>query len=168
MDCFAEPVIGRAFRATRWLATTLAITLVQSLIQFSNSLIVIASERVRAKRGQMTGSAKQSIGDRIERVDCFVAFAPRNDEIHASAFPRRDDARVARNHPRKTEGAGNAGRAVRTHSLACEIEKARKHSHHRYTASTGTPCAMVLTAYFVLSPVTGLFCHRRSRIAPRP
>jgi hypothetical protein len=25
----------------------------------------------------------------------------------------------------------------------------------------GFPCAMVLTAYFVLSPVTGLFCHRR-------
>jgi len=26
---------------------------------------------------------------------------------------------------------------------------------------SGFPCAMVLTAYFVLSPVTGLFCHRR-------
>src|ERR1700730_9767297 len=26
------------------------------------------------------------------------------------------------------------------------------------------PHAMVLTAYFVLSPVTGLFCHRRQRI----
>jgi hypothetical protein len=29
---------------------------------------------------------------------------------------------------------------------------------------SGSPCAMVLTAYFVLSPVTGLFCHRRLRI----
>jgi hypothetical protein len=26
MDCFAEPVIGRAFRATRWLAMTISIT----------------------------------------------------------------------------------------------------------------------------------------------
>jgi hypothetical protein len=26
---------------------------------------------------------------------------------------------------------------------------------------TGSPCAMVLTACFVLSPATGLFCHRR-------
>src|SRR5271169_6461607 len=31
------------------------------------------------------------------------------------------------------------------------------------TPSTGIPCAMVLTTYIVLSPVTGLFCHRRSR-----
>jgi hypothetical protein len=32
------------------------------------------------------------------------------------------------------------------------------------------PHAMVLTAYFVLSPVIGLFCHRRLRIkdCPRP
>jgi hypothetical protein len=29
--------------------------------------------------------------------------------------------------------------------------------------SPGLPCAMVLAAYFVLSPATGLFCHRRLR-----
>jgi hypothetical protein len=29
--------------------------------------------------------------------------------------------------------------------------------------STGIPCAMVLTVSSALSPVTGLFCHRRSR-----
>src|SRR6202023_2341334 len=29
--------------------------------------------------------------------------------------------------------------------------------------SPGIPCAMVLTVSFVLSPVTGLFCHRRRR-----
>ena len=28
---------------------------------------------------------------------------------------------------------------------------------------SGFPCTMVLTAYFVLSPVTGLFCHRHQR-----
>jgi hypothetical protein len=32
--------------------------------------------------------------------------------------------------------------------------------------SSGLPCAMVLTAYFVLSPGTGLFCPRHQRIAP--
>jgi len=26
---------------------------------------------------------------------------------------------------------------------------------------SGLPCAIVLTAYFVLSPATGLSCHRR-------
>src|ERR1700716_4335830 len=43
-----------------------------------------------------------------------------------------------------------------------KVESTRD-SHHRYTGSEpGIPCTMVLTAYFVLSPVTGLFCHRRS------
>jgi hypothetical protein len=55
------------------------------------------------------------------------------------------------------------GALARTHSLTCEMKKAHERSHHRYTASTGTPCAMVLTVSFVLSPVTGLFCHRRLR-----
>src|SRR6202047_4296206 len=48
-----------------------------------------------------------------------------------------------------------------TRSLACEI---RKHTSVVTTGSPelpGLPCAMVLTAYFVLSPVTGLYCHRR-------
>jgi hypothetical protein len=31
--------------------------------------------------------------------------------------------------------------------------------------SSGIPCAMVLTVSFVLSPVTGLFCHRHPRDA---
>jgi hypothetical protein len=50
---------------------------VRAPIQFSNSQdgfqIVIASQRVGAKRRPMTGSAKQSIGPRQERMDCFVA-----------------------------------------------------------------------------------------------
>ena len=48
-----------------------------------------------------------------------------------------------------------------TRSLVC---KCRKHTSIVTTGSpesSGIPCAMVLTAYFVLSPVTGLFCHRR-------
>jgi hypothetical protein len=36
--------------------------------------------------------------------------------------------------------------------------------HHRSTGTPGLPCAMVLTAYFALSSVTGLSCHRRQRI----
>ena len=53
--------------------------------------------------------------------------------------------------------------ARRTHSLACKIKK------HTSIVTTGSPkqsslpCAMVLTAYFALSPVTGLFWHRRLR-----
>src|SRR5260370_14298081 len=40
---------------------------------------VIASQRVGAKRRPMTGSAKRSIPQRKESMDCFVARAPRND-----------------------------------------------------------------------------------------
>jgi hypothetical protein len=41
--------------------------------------------------------------------------------------------------------------------------EAHERSHHRFTEQSGVSCAMVLTAYFVLSPATGLFCHRRLR-----
>jgi hypothetical protein len=41
---------------------------------------VIASQRVGAKRRPMTGSTKQSRSNQQE-LDCFVASAPRNDEL---------------------------------------------------------------------------------------
>jgi hypothetical protein len=54
--------------------------------------------------------------------------------------------------------------ARRTHSLACQA----KQTHELVTTGSpkhsDIPCAMVLTVSFVLSPVTGLFCHRRSQI----
>ena len=58
----------------------------------------------------------------------------------------------------KQEGAGNAGCAL--HPRPRVQQKNTRVSNHRYTASTGIPCAMVLTVSFVISPVTGLFCHR--------
>src|SRR5579872_7296731 len=43
---------------------------------------------------------------------------------HACAFPPRDSTRVPRpKDPSRLKGAGNAGRAVRAHSLACKIKK---------------------------------------------
>jgi hypothetical protein len=45
-------------------------TIIQSLSRF-----VIASQRVGAKRRPMTGSAKQSIAQREERMDCFAPLA---------------------------------------------------------------------------------------------
>ena len=50
--------------------------------------------------------------------------------------------------------------ARRTRSLVCE-NKAYERSHHRYAAFAGIPRAMVLTACFVISLVTGLSCHHR-------
>jgi hypothetical protein len=49
-------------------------------------------------------------------------------------------------------------------SLACKIKIAYEHSHYGHAGSPDIPRAMVLTAYFALSPVTGLFCHRRLQI----
>ena len=57
-----------------------------------------------------------------------------------------------------------------TRSLACKS----KIAHEVVTTSSpeqpGIPRAMVLTAYFVISPVIGLFCHRRlaNMAGPRP
>jgi hypothetical protein len=48
--------------------------------------------------------------------------------------------------------------ARRTRGLVCKIENTRV-SHHRYAETSGIPRAMVLTASFALSLVTGLFCH---------
>jgi hypothetical protein len=54
--------------------------------------IVIASQRVGAKRRPMTGSAKQSMSLRKESMDCFGRFAPRNDVGRTSAVSRREAA----------------------------------------------------------------------------
>src|ERR1700704_6948112 len=63
------------------------------------------------------------------------------------------------NPPSKTkEGAGNAGCAL--HPWPPVQQESTGVSNQGYTASTGIPCAMVLTLSFVLFPVTGLFCHR--------
>src|SRR5882724_1601020 len=51
-----------------------------------------------------------------------------------------------------------------THSPACEVGSAHGSSPQVHRDHPAFPHAMVLTAYFVLSPVTGLFCHRRQRI----
>jgi hypothetical protein len=47
-------------------------------------------------------------------------------------------------------------------SLRAKVESTQA-SHHGHAGSPGIPRAMVLTAYFALSPVTGLSCHRHPR-----
>ena len=64
---------------------------------------------------------------------------------------------------RNQRAQGKPG-ARRTRSLACKVKSTRV-SHHRFTGTPGLPCAMVLTVSFVLSPVTGLCCHRRPQEA---
>jgi hypothetical protein len=53
-----------------------------------------------------------------------------------------------------------------TRSRVC-VKKAHALATTGTPQTTGIPCAMVLTVSFVLSSVTGLFCHRHLRIIPQ-
>src|ERR1700676_5460736 len=86
-------------------------------------------------------------------------------EGYDSALPQRQCARVLHEpfRPRKTEGAGKAGCPPHPQP---RVRNKTKHTSVVTTGSPvspGLPCAMVLTVSFVLSPVTGLSCHRRLR-----
>jgi hypothetical protein len=81
---------------------------------------------------------------------------------HSFAISWRDAPELCISFPSKTRAQETPG-ARCTRSLACEIGRTRERSHHRFTGTPGISCAMVLTVSFVPSPVTGLFCHRRSR-----
>jgi hypothetical protein len=61
-----------------------------------------------------------------------------------------------------SEGAGNAGRTMRPQPRV-QMKKAHEQVTTVTPDSPGIPRAMVLTAYIVLSPVIGLFCHRHLR-----
>src|SRR5882724_9853864 len=62
------------------------------------------------------------------------------------------------------KGAGNTGCPLHPQPRVQSIGSTRV-SHHRFTGTPGLPCAMVLTASFGLSPVTGLSCHRHPQEA---
>ena len=82
---------------------------------------------------------------------------------HTSAFSRRENARALPTVTlEKIKGAGNAGRAMRPQPRM----QNKKHTSIVTTVTPerpGIPRAMVLTVSFVISPVIGLFCHRRQR-----
>jgi hypothetical protein len=85
---------------------------------------------------------------------------------HACSAPRR------RRRPgdawflslQRTEGAGKAGRPMRPQPRM-QKWKAYEQVTTGSPDRSGLPCAMVLTVSFVISPVTGLSCHRRQRDA---
>jgi hypothetical protein len=74
-----------------------------------------------------------------------------------------DSARVVHLSVRPMEGAGNAGCLQHPQPRAQRVGSTRV-SHHRYPGTPGIPCAMVWTAYFVLSPATNSSCHRHRRM----
>ena len=65
--------------------------------------------------------------------------------------------------PEKTEGAGKTGCALHPRS---RVQNAHSKNAHEHTGSAETLRPSLrsgFTAYFELSPVTALFCHRRPR-----
>jgi hypothetical protein len=66
--------------------------------------------------------------------------------------------------PQKTEGAGKAGCPMHPQPRVQNLSEAHERSHRGFAGTPGLPCAMVLTASFVLSPAIGLVCHRHLRI----
>ena len=71
-------------------------------------------------------------------------------------------ARCARGlHLVSLENRGRRECRVLDAPVASRVEKNTRVSHHGHAGSPGIPRAMVLTVSFVLSPVTGLCCHRR-------
>jgi len=127
-------------------------------------LRVIASQRVRAKRGPMTGSANPgSLRGGI--LDCFVARAPRNDEqmaetsllqftfqIADAGSPSRGAWRpsFAQGAPsKKTRAQGRPGAGWHPRSVR---DRNAHGVDHRCCRSPGPPCANgfngVLRAFF--------------------
>jgi hypothetical protein len=50
-------------------------------------------------------------------------------------------------------------RTLGASAAACAVVESTRVSHHGHAGSPGIPRAMVLTAYFALSPVTGYLMH---------
>src|SRR5580698_9306938 len=97
----------------------------------------------------MTGSAKQSISPYKVRIDCFVAFAPRNDEKYKDTLSRSRGAMrpgFAKSLA-KILGPKNRGRRESrvpgAPAAPCATKKHRGRSH-RFAGTPGLPCAMVL------------------------
>jgi hypothetical protein len=64
--------------------------------------------------------------------------------------------------PEKSEGAGNTGRAMRPQPRV-QLKEAHERSHHGHTGITRHSPRNGFNGLYVLSPVTGLVCHRRRR-----
>ena len=126
---------------------------------FQNSVFKQPRSSLRAKRSN-PWSGKV-------RMDCVVAtlLAMTTNTVLRSRSAERSKFHII-SRPLKSEGAGKTGCPLHPRPVCI----GRKHT----VVTTGTPetsglpCAMVLTVSFVISPVTGLCCHRhRAKLASR-
>jgi hypothetical protein len=101
-------------------------------------------------------------------MDCFASLAM---TISKHAFKSRGALRPSRAFiSRPKEGVGNAGRPLHPRPRVHFVLVERTRVTTSTPASPGIPARNGFTAYVVLSPVTGLFCHRRpqSKVLSKP
>jgi hypothetical protein len=116
----------------------------------------------RANARPMTGSAKQSISPREERMDCFVAYAPRSNDGEPCTHPHPRGAIASELCKLSSPDRGRGEcRVPAAPAASCVKNKTHELVTTGPPGSPGIPTRVVLTASFVLSPVTGLSCHRR-------
>jgi hypothetical protein len=99
-------------------------------------------------------------------MDCFVASLLAMTLLQLPTRPRDLAARCARvllkNPALFMQRAQGMPGARRARSLACR--KNTRVSHHGHAGNTRHSPRNGFNGYFALSPVTGLFCHRRPQI----
>ena len=104
----------------------------------------------------------------ISRFRDRCSASPRNDGVcsyskHDFMISRCDAPEVCIYLP--PQGGRGECRVPVAPAASCALCSGRKHtSNNEYTGTPGIPARNGFTAYVGLSPVTGLFCHRRPRI----
>jgi hypothetical protein len=138
--------------------------------------ITDVSEYWIARWSLSSGGALRRPGGGRRRLGAWHASydeAPSIQFSNDSAFPRRDAPGPCMNcSPLEIRGRGatlKRGRGESRVPAAPAASRAKvKVAHELVTTGSpeqsGLPCAMVLTAYFVLSPATNSCCHRHRRI----
>jgi hypothetical protein len=118
--------------------------------------------KFQTAKPSLRAQAKQSMRQQGSKSGLLRRFTPRNDvKIHHRILATRPScAGIIR--LLNSEGAGNAGRSMRPQPCV-RNKKAHKHSHHGHTGITRHSPRNGFNGCFVLSPVTGLVCHRRLR-----
>jgi hypothetical protein len=109
----------------------------------------------------MTGSTKQSIGQQGSKSGLLrLARNDDRNEYTPAISPRISREFCSKVRRLKIRGRRECRTLGASAALRAKVESTQA-SHHGHAGSPGIPRAMVLTAYFALSPVTGLVCHRR-------
>jgi hypothetical protein len=112
----------------------------------------------------------------MPRSDCFAQRRHGPCRHGPAISPRISREFYRTSCPRKTEGAGAPQERAQgkpgarcTRGLMCHDAHSKMHTSIQVQRKqSGLPCAMVLTAYAVLSSATNSSCHRHRRIEVLP